>query len=88
VRELEAAAVALERRGDTGLWHFYRVFDEVATACRSGRKVSDTESRYPFCREIERLDERDVERIAGAKGPFWQHVRDAALAKQDEKSAA
>jgi hypothetical protein len=58
VRELEAAAAAaLERRGDTGDWHFYRVFEEVATACRSGRNVSNTEARYRLCRAIERLDD-------------------------------
>jgi hypothetical protein len=74
-------AAALERRGDTGLWHFDRVFDEVATACRSGRKVSNTEARYRFCRAIERLDEPDVERIAGAKALLWRHVRDALRAK-------
>jgi hypothetical protein len=36
---------------------------------------------------VNRADEDFLERIAGAEAPFWRHVRDAILARREERVA-
>jgi hypothetical protein len=82
VRELVATSEALERRKD-GLRDFASIFRNVADARQGGWDSSLP--RFHLGEAVSRADEKLGEQIAGARAPFWRHVRDAvALVSGDD----
>jgi hypothetical protein len=84
MRELEATAEALTSRRHP-LHDFAGVFREVAWSRENNSEPSI--ARYHVREYVDRADENFLERIAGAEAPFWAHVRDAVLARQEERVA-
>jgi hypothetical protein len=84
VRELEATAEALTSRGHP-LHDFAGVFRDVAYSRQDG---SDPRlARFHVRQAVDRADDDLLERIADVEAPFWVHVRDAMLARQEEQVA-
>jgi hypothetical protein len=81
-RELEATNEALTSRRHP-LHDFAGVFREVAWSRENDSEPSI--ARYHVRQFAERADEDLLERLAGAKAPFWRHVRDAALAYREKQ---
>ena len=77
VRELEATAMALERRRD-GLRGFAGIVRDVAHAREGGWDTKH--SRFHLGQLVSGADEEFLGQIEDASAPFWQHVREAILA--------
>jgi hypothetical protein len=75
VRELEATAGKFTHRRD-GLREFGLVFSAAADK-RGG--ASWASPGYHLKTALAHVDDRFVERIEGAKAPFWRIVREAVL---------
>jgi hypothetical protein len=73
VRELQASADAIGRRSP--LYDFVSIFRNVADA-RDGGWDTDL-PRFHLEQAVSRADDDLLERLEGAKAPFWAHVRDA-----------
>jgi hypothetical protein len=74
IRELEAAAAALEKRED-GLRAFAEVFRQVAEARAGGYKSSF--ARWNLLDAIRGMDDELAGRLEGATAPFWAAVLEA-----------
>ena len=75
IRELEATAVALERREDH-LRSFASVFGEVAAA-REGGWDTGKLTRYRLADAVKALDAELAARLGQASSPFWAAVLEA-----------
>jgi hypothetical protein len=85
-RELEATDEALGHRPRRDpLRAFSGVFSDVAWSRQNDSDPSI--ARYHVREYVSRADDDLRERIAEAKAPFWAHVRDAILARQEERAA-
>jgi hypothetical protein len=83
VRELEATSEALSNSRHP-LHKFAGIFDGVAGGRQGGW---DSLARFHLGDAVGRADDDLLERIAEAEAPFWRHVRDAILARQEERVA-